>query len=121
MVVGDDHAARGEVRIVAHVGEAQCRAHGDVGVDRHRHPLRQGARVEDALELEAELVLTAAEVDDDVAPVVAPQVVATDGVAEMVPELGLDRAEQHEPPVLGLVALVLRRSARASAGAPTRS
>ena len=97
--------------------EVHGRAHGDVVIDGDLHPLGQRLRVEDPLQLEPQVVFAAAEVDDEVATVIAEQVVAVDGAAEVVPELGLDPAEQDELPVLRLIVLVLGGTARPAARA----
>ena len=65
MVFGDD-LARHQVRVVLNLVEVHRGAHGDVVVDRDLHPLGQRLGVKDLLQLQPQVVLAAAEVDDEI-------------------------------------------------------
>ena len=64
---------------------------------------------EDLLQFATQGVLAVPEVHDQVRAVVGEEVVPINGAAEVVPELRLNGAEQHDLAVLGGVVLVFRR------------
>ena len=112
VVFEDDLAARLQVRIVGHLVEAKRRAERDVVLDRDLHPFLLRLRVEHLLDLPAQRVVAAGEVDDEVGAVLSQEVLAADCSAPVLPELRLDRAEEDVLAVGRLVVLVLGGFAR---------
>ena len=83
----------------------QDRASGHVPVDEPLQPFRRRGLPELLLELGAQVVVVVGEGERGAA-VTADEVRAADVLAEPLPELGLERSEQHGHPVAGQVGVV---------------
>ena len=107
VLLDDDLAARLQMRIVGDLVEAQRGTERDVVLDRDLHPFVLRLRVEHLLDLAAQRVVAAGEVDDEIGAVLAQEILAADRGAPVLPELRLDRTEEDVLAVGGLVVLVL--------------